>query len=142
MQVITELLQTYADASGQCINFEKSSVYFSTNIATEQRKRIKVELGIREVDRFESYLGLPTLVGRAKYQTFSFIKDRVWKKIQGWKGQMLSRAGKEVLIKAIVQSIPTYTMGVFLLPVKLCNDLNAMCARLWWGQIGNERKIH
>lgn len=81
------------------------------------------------MDRFESYLGLPTLVGQAKYQTFSFIKDRVWKKIQGWKGQLLSRARKEVLIKAVVQSINTYTMGVFLLLVKLCNDLNAMCAR-------------
>ena len=101
VQVITELLQTYANASRQCINFDKSSVYFSTNIATDQRERIKWELGVHEVDRFESYLGLPTLVGRAKYQTFSFIKDRVWKKIQGWKGQLLSRAGKEILIKVV-----------------------------------------
>ena len=44
---------------------------------------------------------------------------------------MLSRAGKEVLIKAVAQSIPTYTMGVFLLPVKLCDELNAMCAKFW-----------
>ena len=79
------------------------------------------------------YLGLPTLVGRAKYQTFSFLKGRVWKKIQEWKGKMLSRAGKEVLIKVVAQSIPTYTMGVFLLPVKLYNELNSMCARFWWG---------
>ena len=142
MQVISELLQTYADASGQCINFDKSSVYFSTNTAMGQRERIKGELGVRKVDRFESYLGLPTLVGRAKYQTFSYIKDRVWKKIHGCKGQLLSRAEKEILIKAITQSILTYTMGVFLLPMRLCNDLNAMCARFWWGQIGNERKIH
>ena len=42
---------------------------------------------------------------------------------------MLSRAGKEVLIKAIAQSIPTYMMGVFLLPARLCNELNALCAR-------------
>ena len=97
---------------------------------------------MREVERFDSYLGLSTLVGQAKYQTFSFLKDRVWKKIQGWKGQLLSRAGKEILIKAVVQSILTYTMGVFQLPVKLCDELNAMCARFWWGQISNERKIH
>ena len=98
VQVITELLQTYADASGQCINFEKSSVYFSTNIATNQRKRIKVEFGIREVDRFESYLGLPTL-GRAKYQTFSFIKDRVWKKIHGWRGKCCREQERKFLLK-------------------------------------------
>lgn len=81
VQVITELLQTYADASRQCINFDNSSIYFITNTGMDQRERIKVELGVCEVDRFESYLGLPTLAGRAKYQTLYFIKNRVWKKI-------------------------------------------------------------
>ena len=46
---------------------------------------------------------------------------------------MLSKAGKEVLIKAVAQSIPTYTMNVFQLPMKLCDELNAMCAKFWWG---------
>ena len=39
---------------------------------------------------FETYLGLPTLVGRVKYHTFSYLKDRVWKKLQGWKGKLIS----------------------------------------------------
>ena len=70
-------------------------------------------LGVKVVDKFELYLGLPTQVGRAKYQAFSYLKDGVWEKLQGYEGMMLSRAGKEVLIKAIIQAIPTYTMGVF-----------------------------
>ena len=83
VRCISDILQLYAASSGQCINFEKSSVYFSSNTMGLQREAIKSELGVKEVDRFESYLGLPTLVGRAKYRTFSFLKDRVWKKIQG-----------------------------------------------------------
>ena len=142
VRCISETLKLYAVASAKCINFEKSSIFFINNTKEEVREQIKRELRVREVERFESYLGLPTLVGRAKYQTFSFLKDRVWKKIQGWKGKLLFRAGKEVLIKVVAQSIPTYTMRVFLLPVKLCNELNAMCARFWWGQIGDEKKIH
>ena len=55
---------------------------------------------------------------------------------------MLSRAGKEVLIKAVAQSLPTYTMGVFQLPLRVCDELNALCAKFWWGQNGSERKIH
>ena len=81
-------------------------------------------------------------MGRAKYQTFAFLKDRVWKKLQGWKGTMLSKAGKEVLIKTIAQAIATYTMGVFQLPVKLCDELNSLCGKFWWGQVGNDKKIH
>ena len=55
---------------------------------------------------------------------------------------MLSRAGKEILINAVAQSIPTYTMSVFQLPLKLCDELDALCAKFWWGQMDNERKIH
>ena len=55
---------------------------------------------------------------------------------------LLSRAGKEVLIKTVAQSITTYTMSVFQLPIKLCDELDAICARFWLGQVGNERKIH
>ena len=94
------------------------------------------------MDRFESYLVLSTLIEQAKYNTFSYLKDRVWKKLQGWKGLILSSASKEVVIKAVAQSIPTYTMSVFQLPMKLCDELDALCAKFWWGQVGNERKIH
>ena len=71
------------------------------------------------MNHFKSYLRLPTLVGRTKYHTFSYLTDRIWKKLQGWKGKMLSKAGKEVLIKAVAQSIPTYTMSVFQIPLKI-----------------------
>ena len=98
-------------------------------------------LGIKEVVKFESYLRLTTLIGRDKYHTFAYLKDRVWKKLKGWKGMLLSKAGEEILIKAVAQSIPTYTMSAFLLPLKLCDELNNLCAKFWWGQVGNERKI-
>ena len=54
MQVISDTLQLYAEASGQCINFEKSSAYFSSNTSERQRQWIKQALGVREVDRFDS----------------------------------------------------------------------------------------
>ena len=42
----------------------------------------------------------------------------------------------------MAQSIPTYTMSVFQLPLKLCDELDALCAKFWWDQMGNEQKIH
>jgi len=60
---------------------------------------------------------------------------------QGWKGKSLSRAGKEVLLKAVVQSIPTYAMQCFELPKSLCNELESLCCNFWWGQKDDEGKL-
>ncbi|KAK3225712.1 hypothetical protein Dsin_005574 [Dipteronia sinensis] len=73
----------------------------------------KLERNGRILDK---YLGLPTLVGRNKLLTFNEIKERVWKKVCSWKGDLFSFGGKEVLIKAVAQAIPTYTMSIFQLP--------------------------
>jgi len=45
VQVTKGILELYASASRQCINFEKSSIYFSSNIEARQRDWIKNNLG-------------------------------------------------------------------------------------------------
>jgi len=52
------------------------------------------------------------MVARARYDTFRGMKDKVWQKVNSWKNQFLSPTGKEVLIKVVIQSIPTYHMCV------------------------------
>lgn len=92
--------------------------------------------------KHDRYPGLPTMIGRSKKQAFNMIHDRVWKKLKGWKEKILSRAGKEVLIKAVAQARPTYCMSCFRLPHSLCEELTQMIAKFWWGQSGEESKIH
>ena len=55
------------------------------------------------------------------------------KKLAGWKEKLLSKAGKEMLIKAVAQAILTYTMSVFKLFDSLCEDLTSMIRNFWWG---------
>ena len=92
--------------------------------------------------QYEKYLGLPSLVGKNKNASFNYIKERVWKKIQGWKDKLLSQVGREILIKAVVQAIPTYTMSCFKLPLDLCGELESLIRKFWWGQKGDRRKVH
>lgn len=61
--------------------------------------------------------------------------------MQGWKKKLLSQAGKEVMIKAVVQSIPAYSMSVFKLLVGLCKDIEAIIWKFWLGN-GDSKKIH
>ena len=49
----------------------------------------------------EKYLGLPSLVGKNKKSTFNDIKEKLRKKLTRWKEKLLSKAGREILIKAV-----------------------------------------
>ncbi|KAL0411880.1 UNVERIFIED_CONTAM: putative mitochondrial protein [Sesamum latifolium] len=89
----------------------------------------------------ELYLGLPSKIARSKRELFDTIRDRVWSRITGWNEKFLSQAGKEVLIKSVIQAISTYAMGCFKLPITLLNEIQGMVSKFWWSNKGN-RKIH
>ncbi|CAL9001623.1 unnamed protein product, partial [Prunus brigantina] len=135
------LLRVYERASGQQINFAKSAATFSPKTDPIMKCLISSMLGVRIVDCHTRYLGLPTISGRSKHRLFNYVRDMLWNKLHMWNAKLLSTAGKEVLIKAVAQALPTYTMGVFQLPKSLCHDLSAMVARFWWGKSG-KRSIH
>ncbi|XP_021756104.1 uncharacterized protein LOC110721271 [Chenopodium quinoa] len=97
---------------------------------------------MRQVDRHEKYLGIPTIVGRSKKAIFEAVIDRIWKKLQGWKEKLLSRAGKEILLKSVIQEIPTYLMGVYKFPRDTIQRIQSAMARFWWGSDGFKRKTH
>jgi hypothetical protein len=138
---IQRILETYEKASGQKLNRGKTSIFFSKNTRREAKDHIISIAGINSTRRYEKYLGLPTLVGRSRVEAFMGIKARIWERINGWKEKFLSQAGKEVLLKAVIQAIPTYTMSVFLLPKTLCKDINSMMAKFWWGHKHNDTRI-
>ena len=69
---------------------------------------IKDMLGVMAVQQYEKYLGLSSLVGRNKKESFAHIKQQIWKKLQGWESKLFSEAYTEILIKAIAQALPTF----------------------------------
>ncbi|GAU39678.1 hypothetical protein TSUD_320910 [Trifolium subterraneum] len=97
-------------------------------------------MGVRHVMGTGNYLGLPSIVGRSKKETFAYIKYRIWKRINSWRSRPLSKAGKEVMIKSVLQSMLTYVMNIYLLPDSLINDIERMINDFWWGGGDNNNK--
>ena len=114
---------------------------YSRNIEQEKINILQMKLAFKAVEGHDKYLGLPTYIGSSKKRIFQSIQDRVWKKLKGWKGQLLSQAGREVLLKAVAQAIPTYAMQCFRIPKSIIEGIERMCRNFFWGQKGEEKKM-
>lgn len=54
----------------------------------------------------------------------------------------MSTAGKEVLAKSVAQAVPVYSMFCFKLPRGLCEHLNMLIRKFWWGSKEGKHKPH
>lgn len=139
---LMSLLDKYSLASGQRINYQKSSIYFGKRIPVAERNSIKNKLGIAQEGGGGKYLGLPESFGGVKVSILSYIKDSLAQRIDGWQNKFLSQGGKEVLLKAVALALPTYTMACFQLPKTLCEKITALMADLWWTNQKEKKGIH
>ena len=78
-----EILNTYERASGQQINQDRTTLFFSKSTSPDMQESIKQALGVPVIQQYEKYLGLPSFIGRKKKESFDNIKQRAWKKLQG-----------------------------------------------------------
>lgn len=131
-KTISYIMDSYETASGQVVNYEKSSIVFSKISKPSSVTDVISMLPMSIVDKHDKYLGLPLIVGKSKRMVFSNIRDRICQKLKGWKENWLSKGGKEILIKAVVQAIPTYAMGYFRLPSYLAKEIEQLMAQFWW----------
>ena len=91
---IMEVLDNFCNLSDQTMSEAKSRVYFSPNVDQDNK------------------------------EAFSNILDRVKSKLAGWKANLLSMAGRAVLIQASSSAIPAYVIQSNLLPNKVLEGVD------------------
>ncbi|KAA3474533.1 reverse transcriptase [Gossypium australe] len=106
-----------ASASGLTVNLEKSKLFISPNIHSTISSRLSQVCGIPLTNDLDKYLGVPLIHKRASKEMYCYIIDRVMKKLDDWKGKILSFAGRGILIRSTMSVIPLYTMQSALLPI-------------------------
>ncbi|XP_019197205.1 PREDICTED: uncharacterized protein LOC109191090 [Ipomoea nil] len=123
---------------------DDSLLFFKANV--EEAVEVKRCLSVYEdlsgqAPNFGKYLGPPSFVGRHKKAVFAYIEDKIRQRIGPWNKKLLSQAGKEILLKTVAQSMPTFSMSVFLLPISVCTAIERIMNRYWWDS-GTDRRIH
>lgn len=107
------ILESYEKVFGQALNKEKTSLFFNKNTPHAIQENITRIAGIQSSCSLEKYLRLPACIGRSKTRAFHFLIDKVWSWISNWKTKFLSIAWREILLKFVLQAIPTYTLCIF-----------------------------
>ncbi|XP_058208253.1 uncharacterized protein LOC131321268 [Rhododendron vialii] len=73
---IKKILEIYGIASGQRINFDNSSVTFSSNMCDNDNQLVCDLLDVPLMKSDAKYLGLPFLQGKSKTEAYSFIMEK------------------------------------------------------------------
>ncbi|XP_056173433.1 uncharacterized protein LOC130139772 [Syzygium oleosum] len=128
--------------SGQAINLNKSGVFFSAGCPQSLKSNMASALRVPVMEKIGKYLGIPSDWGQTKKQMFAWILARVNMKMEGWKEKLLSKAGKETLIKTVVQALPQYSMSIFKILISVCKAIEQQIASFWWKQNSSKSGIH
>lgn len=117
------ILEKFEACSGQQINHQKSRVFFSKNTPHYVQHAINSQLHISPTADLGRYLGMPILSRRKGRADYSFLIDKVQKKLTGWKAKTLSQAGHVLLAQRCLMSFPNYVMQTALIPASICDEI-------------------
>lgn len=138
---LKEIIEVFCSASGQSINYEKSSVFFSSKTPVETMEAIAEVLSFPVSEEPGVYLRLPTLWGSSMRKTLAYVRERIRQKLEGWKAYFVSsRQGNSHKIGG--HGSPILSNGNFSHAVTLCKAINSDIANFWWGYSASKLIIH
>ena len=100
---------------------------------SEEQSTLAIMLQINLVETPIKYLGLDFKLREKRVADFKFLEDKILSKLQVRKARLLSQAGRDTLIKSILQFIPMYTFFCFKVPDTTCRNLDSIVRNIYWG---------
>ncbi|KAA3487439.1 reverse transcriptase [Gossypium australe] len=94
--LLKSILDQFCEVSGHKISTRKSNIYFSKSIDNIDCDQVVNLFGFQEVQDLGFYLGVPLLHYRVTKSTFSFVVDKVRRKLNSWDVRKLSIARRVI----------------------------------------------
>ncbi|XP_016206044.1 uncharacterized protein LOC107646370 [Arachis ipaensis] len=127
------LLRCFELMSGLAINFDKSSL-IPINCDQQWVRSTCNLLGCKEATLLVCYLGIPLGANPRLIKTWNPIIDKVEEKLSLWKSKILNKAGKLVLIKAVLCSLSVYYLSLYKMPKVVAEKLISLQRRFLWSK--------
>lgn len=142
LEVMKSSLEFFCKFSGQKVNVSKSKLYVSPNVNEVQARRLGKLTGIPITKDFGMYLGVPVLHSRVTRRTYSYLVEKVKRKLANWKIDSLSFAARATLVQTVTSTIPFYVMQRVKIAEATLKEIDRCNRRFLWGEKDGERKVH
>ena len=135
------LLACFENLSSMKINYNKSDLL---TLGLEEEENLALaRLFCCNIGNFPiKYLGVPLHFTNLRMEDIQPVVDKLIKRITGWKGKLLSSAGKLVLLKSCLASTPIYLLSVIKLPKWAIENINSQMANFLWNDQEGNHKYH
>ena len=128
---IQNVLYSFQSFSGLTVNYAKSGLIVLGK-EIDWAERAANLLRCKLVQLPITYLGVPLGANMRKYSSWQPVLSKIQQRLANWKASCLSRPGKLVLIKAVINSLPTYYLSLFKMPKKVADMINKVQRRFLW----------
>jgi mannosylglycoprotein endo-beta-mannosidase len=115
IDIILDMLHLFGRASGLKTNVDKSSV-LPIQCLEEDRRILQAHLPCQLLEFPCKYLGVPLSLKKLTRAQIQPIIDKVADQLPGWKADLLTRAGRKVLVQFVLTSMLIYLSMAMDLP--------------------------
>lgn len=127
---VKRILDRYCHLSEKVINLDKSTLMVSRNCHPKYPEIFRKYLGVKVDTNPGKYLGSNFDKIRCKAEFFQPVVERIQKKLQGWKSNLLCAGGK------------LHHLSCFKAPDKVCNGIDKAIREFYWNSGNGNRKLH
>lgn len=126
--------------SGLTINFTKSAL-IPLNLSHALANTLSEQLGCQLSSLPITYLGVKLHQKRLTFHDWQPLITKIEKKLQTWKGSLLSLCGRIILLNSVISAIPLYWLFIYKIPVKVRLAIDRIRKKiLWSGSSTSTRK--
>lgn len=125
-----------------CSFDDKIKAFCITQCKAESVPERQSKLLIPLMADLDNYLGIPLPYKSLNSKTFSYIVDKVRRKLIGWKAKILSKAAKTMLTQTITSAIPFYSMQTVKILNSVVEELEKINRQFFWGEKKDQKKLH
>ncbi|CAH9134267.1 unnamed protein product [Cuscuta epithymum] len=132
IKILSETLEEFGMVSGLLVNHDKSNIFLGGNVANALPQILDL-VDFQQGAFPVRYLGIPLAPLKISVAQFAPLIDTVTDYINAWNTKTLSYAGKLELIRAVMQGVQSFWLGIFPVPRTIIDRIVSLCRIFLWG---------